>query len=260
MSDHDHDHRKVLEPLAQHNTIKNLMNEEQIGAWILRRLGAPYLRVEAGPDNIHDALEDAKRWFAAKKGVKKQDRIFVQCGKNDYPLTDDMDLILDVAFTIPASDISLISFPYWIAGEMIPANTFAAPGMGGLYSSFTQAIQYVGTARRVLSAEPDWRQEGRTLYIFPIPNYSRFIIVDYKSTNVVVEHLNERDHDLIRRFALSRVMHDVGRIRSKYPEYPTAGGMTSLDGKELLAEADKDMEKLEEEIIMSGFPMVSFFG
>lgn len=233
-----------------------LMNESELMQWILRRLGAPFLKVELTELNLRDAIESARRWFAAKKGIQKTAPLQVQAGQTEYLLPDGIETVEDVAFMTPAMDISLVFSPFTLIDDKVPYDVFAAPHSIGLYSSYTQTLQYVETAKRILGAEPDWRQEGRMLYIFPIPKSSATILLNYKSSQITIEQLGERDHDLLKRYALACAKEDVGRVRSKYASgFPTAQGHEQLDGERLLEEAAATKEALDEEIALSGFPM-----
>lgn len=234
-----------------------LMNESELMQWILRRLGAPFLKIELTELNLKDAVESARRWFSAKKGIQKTAPLQVQAGQTEYQLPDGVETVEDVAFMTPAMDISLVFSPFTLIDDKVPYDVFAAGGAsGGLYSSYTQTLQYVETAKRILGAEPDWRQEGRTLYIFPIPKNSSTILLNYKSSQITIEQLSERDHDLLKRYALACAKEDVGRVRSKYASgFPTAQGHEQLDGERLLEEAAAAKEALDEEISLSGFPM-----
>lgn len=236
-------------------TVSTLMNEEQLQAWILRRLGAPLLKVELTAEHLKDAITDAKRWFSAKKGVQKQQTLNVQSGQNEYTLPDEVDTVTDIAFAASPLDLSMIFSPYILQGDKVPYDVFAAPQSAGLYSSFTQTLQYVETAKRILGAEPDWRQEGRKLYIFPVPKDNFSIQYNFKSHDFTIEQLNERDFDLVKRYSLARAKQDLGQIRTKYDSYPTAQGSVQLNGSQLLQEAQTEFEKLDEEISLSGYPM-----
>lgn len=217
-------------------------------------MGAPQWKVEATEDQLEDCVEDAKRWFSAKKGVKKQMFMAVNSGQSDYLLPDYADTVLDVAFPVPAMDLSLIFAPFMLIDEKVPYDVFAAPGSAGLYSTFTQTLQYVEMAKRILGAEADWRQEGRMLLLFPRPQRAGTVIVDFKANIVTIDQLNERDHDLVKRFALARTREIVGGLRTKY-EFSGAQGATKNDGEKQLEVAEKEFEKLEEEISLSAFPM-----
>lgn len=233
----------------------SLMNEEELQQWILRRLGAPFWKVELTADHLTDAVEHARRWFSAKKGVHRQMMMPYWSGLTEYKLEDQVDTVLDVVFPVPSMDISMVFSPYILQDEKVPYDVFAAPSSMGLYSTYTQTVQYVEMAKRILGAEPDWRQEGRLLYIFPIPKGNGQMLLDYKSHDFTVEQLNERDHDLVKRYALACAKQDLGRVRTRYTEFAGAQGMTQMDGDKLLAEATQELEVLDKEIALSAFPM-----
>jgi hypothetical protein len=236
-------------------TVNTLMNEAALLNWMLRRLGAPLLKVELTQCHFEDNISDAKHWFSAKKGVKKQKIMRTVPGQVEYQLDDEVDTVLDIAFSVPPMDISTVFYPFAQQGESIPYNAFMAPGSGGLYSSYTQTLMYVETAKRVLGAEPDWRQEGRKLYLFPVPKNDNGIWMDYKANIITIEQLNERDHDLVKRYALAKAKADLAEIRGKYDSYPGAQGSTTLNSAILRESALAEIEKLDEEIILSGYPL-----
>jgi hypothetical protein len=240
--------------------VSTLMNEEQLSKWILRRLGAPLLKVELTACHITDALEDAKHWFSAKKGVKRQTILPVWSGVSEYALPDTVDTVLDCAFQVPPMDISMVFSPYVMLDEKVPYDVFAAPSSAGVYSSFVQTLQYVETAKRILGAEPDWRQDGRKLMLFPNPKNDGGLWIDYKTNSFTVEQLNERDHDLVKRYALAKARADLAEIRGKYESMPGAQGSMTLNVRALTETAQAEMAKLEDEIIQSGFPLGFFVG
>jgi hypothetical protein len=236
-------------------SVGNLMDRDQLKLWILRTLGAPLVKVELTDDHLEDSITEAMRWFAAKKGVKMQGGMALTVGQTEYNLPDEVDTVMGVVFSANPWDLSLVFAPFILPEQQLPYSVFAASEAGGLYSNFTQTLQYIETAKRVLSAEPDWRQEGRKLYVFPAAKNSGTLVLEYKSTNVTLEQLNGIDHDLVKRYSLAAAMMRLGRIRSKYDSFPTAQGSTSLDGAALLDEARTMIETLDERIAQLGYPM-----
>ena len=236
-----------------------LLTEEEMGPWIIRRLGGPCLKVELKELHLEDAIVDAKRWFAAKKGVDRVTILEMVGGQVEYAMPDDCDAVIDVSFSVSPLDISLIFAPHIFADEKIPYNVFAAPSSVGLYSSLVQSLQYVEMARRVLNAEENWMYFPHRNILIALPDERAgapgTAYVEYKSSCATLHLLPERDHDLVKRYALAWAKRDLGMIRSKYDSYPTAQGQTRLNGADLLAQAEKEFEKLEQEIIDSAFPM-----
>lgn len=241
-----------------------LKDEEELQQWVLRRLGAPLLKVELTADHLHDNIEDAKRWFAAKKGWRRFLSINIIPSKSEYQLPKDVDVIIDVVFASDPLDLSTLAFPYWLPTEnnQIPYSVFNVAGAsGGLYSNYTQTMQFIETAKRVLSAEADWRQENDKLQLFPNPARAGKAIIEYNSHQInPVMELSERDHGLLKRYALAMAKLDLGRIRSKFDNYPTAQGTTTMDGPALLTEGREDVEKLDEELGESSKPMAFLTG
>lgn len=238
-----------------------LMDAEALYSWILRRLGAPFWDIELCQEHVKDAVEQAIRWFVAKKGVTKLFTIQVQPNVVEYDLDCEVDRVIDVAYETHKLDLSLIFSPFTLLEEKIPYDVFASGGSGGLYSSYVQALQYIEMAKRVLSAEFEWyeiksaNEAPNKLFIAPMPPESRRLIVWAKTNFVQIEYLQERDHDLIKRYALAKAREDLAWVRGKYGEYPSAQGTTTLNWDRMLDAAQTEIEKLEEEIMGAGYPM-----
>lgn len=234
-----------------------LMTEPELRKWILRRLGSPIIKCNLTDQHLDDAVAEAKRWFAAKKGVEKEALIDVSSGQVEYDVPTDCDAVIDVSFDGVKFDVTTVLAPYVFADERIPYTQFVAGRSGGLYSSFVQTMQYTEMAKRVIGADLNWMYypAKRKLLLWPAQKWNTKALVEYKSNVMTLEDLTERDHDLIKRFALAWARRDLGFIWSKYTSMPGAQGQVVLNGAQLLAQADKEFEKLEEEIAGSAMPM-----
>lgn len=262
---------------------RELMDEAAIQLWILRYLGAPLVKVELTQAHLDDCIEDAKRWFTAKKGQKRILYFDVSPGVSEYTLPADVEVVLDVAFASVGGQTAtqVISAGFGagfggvdiFGGLVMGAGGFSIAAYGFTYtaapgplSSWVQYLQYLEQFGRIFSSELDWSQEKIGDYVkirlFPVQGYpSGKLFVEYKSNMFTVSQLSERDHDLLKRFALVVAKERLGRVRSKYPGgYPTAQGTVDLDGATLLDEALTEKEKLEAEIFDSGFPMGFMLG
>lgn len=232
-----------------------LLTESELSEWVLRRLGHPVLKVELTKEHVQDAVMQAKRWFAAKKGVERKITIKLHQGQVEYDMPEDCDAVLDVSFEVSPLDISLIFAPHIIADEKIPYNVFAAPSSVGLYSSFVQSLQYIQMAHRVLGSDTNWLFLPYEKKLLAFARRGSHAIVEYKSNLNVIEQLPERDHDMLKRYTLAVAKKDLGMIRSKYRMYPTAQGQNHLNGEELIKQGDQEIERLEDEIFATGMPM-----
>lgn len=234
----------------------DLKDKDELKLWILRELGAPVVKVELTEEQLLDSLDNAARWFSAKKGFMKQGFLQLALGQVCYPLPDDVSTVTDVVFPTSSFDITAIFAPWLLPEQQIPWSVISAHGSSmGVYSYWTQALQYVEMGKRLMSSEPDWRQEGRLLYLFGSRHLAGTALLEYRTSQFTVEQLTERDHDLIKRSSMARAKRILGRIRSKYDGFPTAQGNVSLDGQALLAEAAEELLALDEEIAASGYPM-----
>lgn len=233
------------------------MTSEELEQWILRQLGAPTWKVELTEDQLKDSIYNARRWFSAKKGAKAFVTLSVIPGETEYNLPDDVDTVLNVAFWDSNLELTEIFAPWSEFDERVPYNVFASHGLtGGLYSYYLQTIQYTNMAKLIVGSEDDWFQAGRKLYIMPRPSAGETMIIGAKMNCMRIEKLDERDHDLVKRFALAWAMRILARVRRKYgASFPGAQGEFGLDAAELMDEARDEFEKLEEEISLSGFPM-----
>ena len=246
------------------------MSKEEIQAWTIHKLGAPFTKVEIGQENLDYAFEEACRWFSAKKGYREQISMMVTPSQVLYDLPDKVDTILDCTFSASTMDYSYLVDPLNLIGGQIPTAMFgygsssgwggSGGEMGGFLSTYVQFTQYLGMAKRILNAESDWVQINRQLLVMPPPRTSGMMTMDVKIHSFTVEQLNERDHDLVKRMTLVLVKEFVGRVRSRFGNYPTAQGQEPLDGGALLQEAIAEKEILTQEIFDSGFPMGFFVG
>lgn len=217
------------------------------------------LKVPLSPDQLQDALSEAKHWFAARKGVDKEIVLHLASGQVEYDMPSDCDAVIDVAFQTTPYDISLAFAPGILADERIPYNAFIAPSTAGPYSSFVQAMQYTEQVKRLIGAEPNFQYfpyKNKLLLLPDTKGSIAYALVQYKSSSVTsIEQLPERDHDLIKRFAAAWAKRDLGAIYSRYAVWPGAENGVQLNGPALLAEADLEFKKLELEISNSAMPM-----
>lgn len=238
-----------------------LMNEEQMRDWILRRLGAPFWKVELTCEHLADCIEDARRWFSAKKGNQRIMFVDIPAGSVEYALPDDVELITEVADDHRMGLGLNLSFAFgW--DQIVVGDGSSYDSSHWAVSGLVQRMQYLQTSERVLDAQFEWRQDDRTLLILnPHPRSTKLAIF-YKSNEVILEQLGERDHDLVKRFALMASKQSLGRIRGKYPGGMTgAGGQNvELDSQILLDEAREENEKLQEEIMQSAYPLLFMVG
>lgn len=233
-----------------------LMDEEEIQTWILKNLGAPIVKVELAECHLELAIEDAVRWFSAKKGVIRRAEFYTVPGQTIYALCEDVDAVTDVFFQGNALDMSFTGLTgggFFLPEQMsqIPYQALAAPSSGGLYSSIVQVLQNIEMDRRALSIDRDWDyfRPNNELFLTPTPTAAEKVIYQYKSRAFNITMLSEREHRLIRRYSLARAKEILSQIRGKIDSFPTAQGSASLNGGALAQEARDELDRLEEDMM-----------
>lgn len=235
---------------------RQLMSDEEMQTWILKSFGAPIVDVELTCEHLGLAIEDAKRWLVAKKGVCRVLEVNVSESTSEITLPDDVERVVDVIFEgcgyIPFGTDPMFGYQYididWFGG-------YSGETLGTV-STYHQLEQYSNTARNVFGTDYDWNQVGRTLHLFPSEFPAGRVRIEYTTSDFTIEQLPERDHDLLKRYALARAKGILGRILRKYTSgIPSAQGTTTLDGADLVSESKEEISSLNEEIIQAGYPM-----
>lgn len=231
-------------------------------AWAKRRLGCGVTVLEIQNEHVDDAFDDAVRWWISKKGVKRTAATVVASGIQEYTMPDDTDEVLQVWFPGVQVDIIAAVNPFaFIDIDQLPVAYQSITGVpgGSFFGTFHQILAHAETARRVIGAEPAFEYEKvtNTLRIFPKNHASGTVLARYAS-NVLTSETNTddfcakisvRDRDIILRYTLAMLKETLGRIRSKYTEWPGAGGAKTMDGDTLLTESQTEREALNEELI-----------
>lgn len=233
-----------------------LQNEQELQQYILLSLGAPQVKVELVQQDLEEAINQAKRWFNSKKGFKRNVMIDIYANVTEYQLPEEIDTVLDMSLPSRSTDFSRVIDPLGLLDASIPYNLFPAPAAGGLFSTYAQALQYLELGKRITGGEVEWSQEGRTLFVFPTPKETGKALIYGKSNQFTVEQLQERDHDMVKRYALAWARRKLGTVRKKYQSgWPGAQGVVQLDGDALYTEAQAEIQGLDEELAQSGFPL-----
>jgi hypothetical protein len=236
------------------------MNKAEMQTWTLHKLGAPFNKVEISQENLDFCFEEAVRWYSAKKGHKDKKNFQIVPGQVEYTLDDDVDTVLQITFTSQSTDYSYLVDPLNLIGGQIPTSMFgygnqAGGDTGGFLSTYAQFTQYLGMARRILNSDSEWLQLNSKLIIVPPPKSGGPALMEYKAHSFTVEQINEFDHDLVKRMLLALVKDFVGRVRSRFDNFPSAQGTVTIDGPKLLQESIEERDKLNEEIFESNFPI-----
>jgi len=236
--------------------------------WVRRAIGGGAVVLELCEEHFCDSFDDAIRWYIGRKGIKRRAVQNLSPGVQEYEMPQDCDEVLEVWFPGVQIDIIAAVNPYaFIDIDQLPVAYQAITGIpgGSFYGTFNQILAHAETARRVVGSEPAWEYFKDTNIIHIAPRNQRvgMALARYISTTLGVEdpvspattpvndfkRLRFRHRDLILRYAVAKAKERLGRVRSKYTEFPSAGGTKNLDGDTLLGEAQGEIEKLDAEIV-----------
>lgn len=228
--------------------------EKQIKDQTLQMLGQGVVRVEIPAGTLDTAVDRAKGWYAHRAGQTQRTEMQLVAGQQKYDVADDVDTVTDVIMRQSMSDYD--AFGGWgvygadqVGLTMVPAGLAVGGGSAGFNSMVTQVEQQWNTWRTVVGADTHWEWEpgeGK-LWIMPAPDSSRTVFVDYVSTTVDLQSADSSTTYLVREYALAEAKEALGRIRSKYDSFNVPGGTTSLDGKDLIQEAQDRKRDLDDE-------------
>lgn len=241
-------------------------SDTDIRDYIQRTLGGGVVNVELTSDHYDDAIFDAKMWFAGHIGQTKNKVLDVTSNGGSFDVASDCFSVVECFFDVQSAD--LFDQFDWAGVELNPLGfgiygSYYADGygMGGGYSYLVQAMQYRDQARKVLSSDRDWEWDhaARQLRIYPVDgDVGGKVFVVYMTDTVEVEKMRPYEYRMVRRWALAQAMESLGYIRSKYADGPSATGTISLNGTDLIANADQIRSELGEQIL-SMKPPAHFF-
>lgn len=228
-------------------------------AWIKRMLGCGVVRVELTNDQVGDAFDDAVRWWVGKRGLKKWAGTNIVSGQMEYVVPDDVDEVLEVVFPGLYLDSIAWSGEYYAYGDdgdyVYATSWFSGTPQTAFPGSYFQTIQHSEMVNRIFNAERAWEYDRnrKIITISPERQPSGSAFIHYISNTLTDEEFCKkilvRDRDIILRYAVVMAKQRLGRVRVKYQQWPSAGGMVSMDGDQLLGDVISELSILEEEIM-----------
>lgn len=224
--------------------------EDEVKAYVLRRLGSGIIDVELTDDHMNDVIDDTKRWFGFRLGQKRVIQIPLTTATNVYVLEPDVTEVLQVFLPsahFPAVDTDDFSYTYSLL-----FGQWRSPGASPMpYSDLVQRLQYLNMSKKIFSADREWNYNRDTheLLIMPRPSIVGNMLVEVWTQDIDPRQFGLEDENLFLRYALAQAKEFLGEIRSKWDSMPMVGGDKGLNGERLLEEAQAAKEQLEKDVI-----------
>ena len=237
--------------------------------WIWNMLGYPLIRVELTEQHINDAITMAldkymyyqipePNWAYGLAGIGNQEiDLSSLTDKEGHPISITKEQVVEVVYQ-PFEDL----FAQLSSTESSFFLTYYMQNAGGTFlADFYIAMGYKDTFEDTLGLRPTWEfisalQPTGTvkdiIRIYPRPSESIKIGIKYSRAMTEAEVDNEV---WIRMYALTYAKEQLGRIRSKFASVPSPTGETTLDGSQLISEAQQEREMLLQDIINRSEPL-----
>lgn len=244
------------------------MSSDQIAMalYVQSMLGYPVMKVELCASNYVDIVEDAELWLMTYVGQVKRNQVTLVAGQVEYEVPSDVEMVLDVAFPGRGNGDSLVNF---YANPLtsddlsgLPSDTLmGGQKSGGMVSGIVQELQYWKLVERALSSDRMWHWDrpSRTLTIRP-QGVGGIALYWYASTRFEYTFLSSSEKSFLRRRAVAIAKMTLGNIRSKYDAIPGASGSISMNGSDLVAQAQEEIITLTEDLMKSRPPVPFLIG
>ena len=225
-------------------------------------LGFPQVKVELTEDDVTTCIDMGINRYMYYRTPEPNYYYFpAGAGEHEYMLPTNIpkSAVIDVTYQ-PHSDLFAALSG---SGESFFLTYYMQRTGGAFLADFYIAMSYKETFERVLGIFPTYEfishdEEGVPgvrrdfMRIYPRPDGAMTIAIKYS------QPLTEEEVDAevwIRKYSLTWAKEKLGRVRSKYASIPSPTGEMSLDGQQLISEAQTEREALELTVIGRGEPL-----
>lgn len=220
--------------------------------WVKSRLGYPVVRVELDDFQILTAIDEAisKLDYHAPDWCTQLCAFNTVAGANMY----EMPSFIVNNFRYAAYKKSLLSVP--LAGQSLEMDFFIKYFQDNFLfqdfaiSDFLLMKMHLKSIRKILGREGSFQiLNNKYLTVFPTPvaDDSETVVIEYKCLNS--ETLHHYFISWLQRYTLAIAKGILGEIRGKYATLPSPQGGAQLNGPALIAESQREMEMLENQLL-----------
>jgi len=221
------------------------MSSGTVKNYIRNMLGFPAVAVELTSEHYSVIMDEALSFYGQWVPMDRIIAVTLVLGQDAYPLpTLPQRGPFDVKF-IRKEGVPLISDPLF--GREYPR------GQQLDFDQYVLGISFWETLNRVTSQEPEWwwDQQDKVLYVNiggtnvagASGNY--FVGVRYFSSPAL-DAIREDHHRWFKQYSLATAKKILGQIRGKFSgQVPAPGGRFVLNADKLVAEGQREQDKLE---------------
>ena len=245
------------------------MTKIDLSEKIIRRLGAPMVKVELDQAQIFDAIDYAKalflKWAAGQGTIERYYTMMLSGGQSIYYLPTYVTDVLSYDMRTTGSIHTLFTVENFLYNQGMYEFMFMQGGSQYTMLSYHIAREFLDTVRRYIFSSYNYIYHRYTnqLEIIPTPPSGGSMTFTISGANVTYDSpgfillrtmiLEGSDNDLyggslwILDYATALCKTYLGRIRSKFANFTAVGSNVGLamDGETLLQEGQAEIEKLE---------------
>lgn len=239
-----------------------------IRAYVRTKLGGSSIDVELADGDIDVCLQDSVRAYNRVRPRKAHKALTVTPSVKKYKVDDAHVGFIGVSNVQMIRDRSNIPNPFdpmtQNVAQVFTGSTDSTIGQVG------QALTYFKDAENIASAETEWsaqqEDDGYYLYIDVVREgylvsmeYTWGVTPDDNSASGL-KFIDSGDCDWIFKYTLAGSKAILGRMLGKFGGIPGAEGNEEVDAADLKAQADAEIEKLEEVLKLRRRPLPPITG
>ena len=236
----------------------------------LRRLGAPVIEINVDPDQVEDCIDDTIQFYqefhsdATYRTYLKHTLTADDVANEWIPVSSDVHYVkslLNYSESNIGTGSGMFSLKYQIAmSDLHNAGTFF-----GNIQYYYQMGQYLNTLDMILTGTPitEFQRKGNRLHIFgefwdqeldvgDIVIYECYVVIDPETQTSVYNDI------FVKNYTTALIKQRWGQNMSKFEGMQLPGGVT-ISGERILAEANAEIERLEDKMRLEYEPMPDFF-
>lgn len=220
--------------------------------FVFARLGYPIVRVELDDFQVLTAIDEA----ISKLDYHAPDWCTQICAFNTIAQANMYELpsFMIGNFRYAAYKKSLLSVP--LAGQSLEMDFFIKYFQDNFLfqdfavSDFLLMKMHLKSIRKILGREGSFNiinNQYLVVYPTPVADDSETVVIEYKSLNS--DTLHHYFINWLQRFSLAICKGILGQSRGKYPIIPSPQGGAQMNGPALIAESQREMELLENQLL-----------
>lgn len=233
----------------------HITKREEFIAQIALLLGGQMVDVELDPEHYNAALSmSIDKLRQRSDGSLEEEDIFIELSadQQEYKLPDEVQEVRRLyrrgvgAFTQGGVNFDPVDGAFY--------NMYLLqPGSSGGLATWDFYNQFLETTERVFASQYNfvWYNSTKTLRLIAKPQSQESVMVRVWTAKGEESILTDPyTGPWVRSHALALSKHMLGQARNKFPGgYPGANGTVTLNGDQLLQEAQAEVEKLDEELM-----------